>query len=213
MVMAEMQIDFGSEQFTVPIPQPHGITLRQWSGLIKAADLFVGCDSVGQHIAYATETPVVAVIASTYPVNISYPNDDKVKIIDLGETSRRYAPIRIAPDESTDRMNDGINEMSNKQEDDIIKAGVDLVKKFPHKEDVKLAKLKGEGEQQQGQVCPVHGVVHDHGQMHQHQPMQMPQQPMPTPASVANTTTSQFGIGSSASNNLPPFLNPSQEKK
>jgi hypothetical protein len=214
MIMAEMQIDFSGEKFDVPIPQPQGISLRQWSGLIKDADIFIGCDSVGQHIAYAVETPTVSVISSTYPVNISYPEEKTFKIIDLGERDRQYAPIRIAPDEHTDRMNDGLSAMSEKQEDDVIKAVQDLVKKFPKPETAKpkMAKLKG-GEPQQ-QVCPVHGVAHEHGHMHHPQQMPMPNMVPQTPAAMAPSTPSQFGIGpSGGAKNLPPFMNPKQEVK
>lgn len=210
MIMAELQIDFSGEKFDVPIPQPAGISLRQWSGLIKDADIFIGCDSVGQHIAYALDVPCVSVVSSTYPINISYPNEKTFKIIDTGEKGREYAPIRIAPDEHTDRMNDGLSRMSNAQEDDLVKAAVDLTKKFPKQRDpsVKVAKLKGQEPQQQ-QVCPVHGVVHEHGHMHQH-----PQQPQ-TPAAMAPAMPSQFGITGPAggAKGLPPFMNPKQEIK
>ena len=38
-----------------PVAIPQNIDLRMWAGIIDAADHFLGCDSVGQHIAYALD--------------------------------------------------------------------------------------------------------------------------------------------------------------
>jgi len=45
--------------------------IRIWASIIDRADHFLGCDSVGQHIAKAVGSTVTAVIGSTYPVNIT----------------------------------------------------------------------------------------------------------------------------------------------
>jgi ADP-heptose:LPS heptosyltransferase len=67
--------------------------LRQWGALIEKADYFVGCDSVGQHIARAVGTRGTVIFGSTFPVNTSYP--DYFQIIDNGQ-HKKYSPIRIA---------------------------------------------------------------------------------------------------------------------
>ena len=66
--------------------------LRQWGALIAEADYFVGCDSVGQHLARAVGTPGSVIFGSTFPINTSYP--DFFNIIDR-QTAKKYSPIRI----------------------------------------------------------------------------------------------------------------------
>ena len=92
--------------------------IRTWAGIIEQADHFLGCDSVGQHIAKSVGTTVTAVIGSTYPINISYPNDPSFDIIDLGEGKRTFSPIRLTTEDYQDMMNDECMEMT---EDDIKK--------------------------------------------------------------------------------------------
>ena len=54
------------------------------TGVINAADYFLGCDSVGQHFAHAMNKPATIVTGATYPENISYPENKKFTIIDNG---------------------------------------------------------------------------------------------------------------------------------
>jgi hypothetical protein len=61
---------------------------------------------------------VTAVIGSTYPVNISYPEDDQFVIIDLGEDKRNFSPIRLTMEDYADMQNDECMSMT---EDDIKK--------------------------------------------------------------------------------------------
>jgi len=79
--------------------------IREWSSVIKAADVFIGCDSVGQHIANSFNKNTIAIIGSTFPENISYKKDN-FKIIDLGKDKRIYSPIRICIDEVADKNNE-----------------------------------------------------------------------------------------------------------
>lgn len=67
--------------------------LRQWGSLVAEADYFLGCDSVGQHIARAVGTPGTVIFGSTFPVNTSYP--DYFNIIEKVGV-KKYSPIRIA---------------------------------------------------------------------------------------------------------------------
>jgi len=212
MVMAEMPIDFSVAKIEVPVPIPQGITLRQWAGLIKGCDYFIGCDSVGQHIAHATDTPATVITGSTYPINISHVNHKKFDIIDLGEKEREYAPIRITPDEMCDRINDGIMKMSEARVEEVVKSVQNGLKKYPAKQtEIKMkAQLQGEGQQQQGEVCPVHGVVHEHGHQHhmpqQGMPMMAPPQAMNEAMAASTAMSSQFGV-------VPPKFNPSATKE
>ena len=208
MVMAEMPIDFSVANIEVPVPIPQGITLRQWAGLIKGCDYFIGCDSVGQHIAYALGTPATVITGSTYPINTTHINHKKFEIIDLGEKHREYAPIRITPDEVCDRMNDGVMKMREIDVESVVKSVQNGLKKYPQPNtEIKMkAQLQGEGQQQRGEVCPVHGVVHEHGHTHQHQaPAQAPQMPF-APQMAQTAMSSQFGV-------VPPVFKPEGSKE
>lgn len=54
-----------------PDPDPN---LREWAGVIKAADYFIGCDSCGQHFAKAVGQKASVVIAGTHKNNVTYPD-------------------------------------------------------------------------------------------------------------------------------------------
>ena len=128
--MSEFSIDFAKEGCVDPVAAPQGIDLRQWAAIIAETDLFFGCDSVGQHIAYAKEVPAVVVVGSTCKENISYPNYEKFEVLDMGEGLRVYDPIRISMDEVTHRTNDGIMAMNDKVEEVIIESIEKMMKKF-----------------------------------------------------------------------------------
>ena len=107
ILMSEIQLNMqNSKDDNIPIAQPQIPDIRIWAGVINAADHFLGCDSVGQHIAKALDTQSTVVIGSTYPVNTSYINDPNVEIFDIGEDMRVYSPIRITNEEEPDRIND-----------------------------------------------------------------------------------------------------------
>ena len=102
-VIAMTQLEIPSWQQEMGIAMPKDMSLNQWMGVINAADYFLGCDSVGQHMAHAMKKPATVVIGATFPENISYPGNKKFTIIDVGEGKRRYQPIRLAQDECADR--------------------------------------------------------------------------------------------------------------
>ena len=102
------QIPIESEVNEQSVAWPQNVGIRQWMGIINAADYFLGCDSLGQHIAYALGKPATVVIGSTYPENISYQDEKNFKIIDLGKEQRRYAPFRITSDDNSDRNNEAL---------------------------------------------------------------------------------------------------------
>jgi len=105
-----------------PIQYVDGMSLREWAGYIKYADYFLGCDSVGQHLAKAVKTKATVVIGSTYPINISYPNDDNFTIFDLGYERRVYEPIRITFDKEKSEVNKGIMKMDDKIVDLVVES-------------------------------------------------------------------------------------------
>ena len=103
IIMSQIPIP-GWENLGVAMPQ--NLNLTQWAGIINAADYFLGCDSVGQHVAHALNKATTVVIGSTYPENISYPNEKSFTIIDNAKSKRKYSPIRMTFDECCDRHNE-----------------------------------------------------------------------------------------------------------
>jgi ADP-heptose:LPS heptosyltransferase len=128
ILMSELKIDTKQTELQEDIAQPDGATLRDWAAIIKGADLFLGCDSVGQHVSHSLNVPTVSVLGSTYPINVSYPETNRFKVIDLGEGSRRYSPIRIVQDESVDRANERLMFMTPEIEDYVMDTVKDLYK-------------------------------------------------------------------------------------
>lgn len=88
--------------------------LRMWAAFIDAADYFIGCDSVGQHMARALNKPGTVIIGSTFAVNTSYPN--YFNIIER-DVPKKYSPIRISGLEShlADRINESTVEFTDEE--------------------------------------------------------------------------------------------------
>ena len=89
--------------------------LRMWSAFIDASDYFIGCDSVGQHMARALNKPGTVIIGSTFPINTSYPNYFNIIEKDVPKV---YSPIRISGLES--HLADRVNEATVEFTDDEI---------------------------------------------------------------------------------------------
>lgn len=118
--MGEIAIEFQKHGITQPVAIPQNIDLRTWTAIISQSDHFLGCDSVGQHLAYSLDIPATVVVGSTFKENVSYPDHKSFNVLDMGEGVRIYSPIRITQDEYTDRMNEGIMAMNDKVEEVII---------------------------------------------------------------------------------------------
>ena len=93
---------------------PSNINLLQWSSVINEADYFIGCDSVGQHLANAVKKPSTVIIGSTFPENKEF------KIIDKGAEKRIYSPIRITSDLTIERNNESLMKMEEIEIDNIV---------------------------------------------------------------------------------------------
>ena len=133
MVMSEFGLEFKTHGgINQPVALPLQTHIRIWASLIKQVEHFIGCDSVGQHIAYSFDKTMTVLIGSTFPINTSFPDNDKVDIIDLGKDSRIYSPIRITQDEYSDRLNEGIMEMDENQEQKVVNS-VKFMIKHKHK--------------------------------------------------------------------------------
>ena len=104
----------------MPAIVPEKFNLLQWMGVINAADYFLGCDSVGQHFAHALKKPATVVIGSTFPQNISYPNNKDFTIIDNGKDQRTYSPLRITTDFTVDRNNEDLMILEDSEFNKIV---------------------------------------------------------------------------------------------
>jgi hypothetical protein len=105
----------------LPLFQPQEtVPLRVWAAVIEASDYFIGCDSVGQHMAYAFNKPGTVICGSTFPVNITYP--EHFNIIEKKDANRAYSPIRICGFgcEEADRLNDTLMDFSKEELKSII---------------------------------------------------------------------------------------------
>lgn len=130
IMMSEIGIDFAKYNCKDLVAHPTNINLRQFAAVIACADYFLGCDSVGQHLAYALDKPATVVVGSTFSINVSYPNYEKFDVLDMGGDVRQYSPIRITMDEVADRGNDGIMIMNDKIEDVIVESVLKGSRKF-----------------------------------------------------------------------------------
>ncbi len=122
IVMSEIQfpLEENEEKSKYKVARPQITEMRTWAGLINAADHFLGCDSMGQHLARSFGKTATVVTGSTYPINISYPDCKEFDVIDVGDGRRVYSPIRLTMDESADRYNDQAMELSKDQEKQVI---------------------------------------------------------------------------------------------
>lgn len=104
------------------------LDLRAWSSVIERCDYFIGCDSVGQHMARAFNKPGTILLGSTYAVNITYP--DHFQIIENKDVEKEYSPIRICGLDShlADRKNDRCMDFSDEDIDNIYKTIVKDIK-------------------------------------------------------------------------------------
>ena len=93
--------------------------IRAWAAIIEASDYFIGCDSLGQHLARAFDVPGTVILGSTFAENISYP--DWFQIIDDRKTQKRYSPIRICGFDNhlSDRINDRLMDFNDEEITDI----------------------------------------------------------------------------------------------
>ena len=104
------------------------LDLRGWASVIEASDYFIGCDSVGQHMARSFDKPGTVLIGSTYAVNVTYP--DFFNIIENKNVEKVYSPIRICGFDShlADRMNDKCMEFNDDEIEEIYSSIVKDIK-------------------------------------------------------------------------------------
>jgi hypothetical protein len=113
IMMSEFKVDLTDAKLKDEVAVPENVNVRIWSAIIKYSDHFLGCDSLGQHLAYSVGTQATVVTGATYPINVSYPDTKGIDVLDMGEVEREYSPIRITMDERIDRKNERIMAMND----------------------------------------------------------------------------------------------------
>ena len=116
ILFANNQFHFKEDVFTYKL----NADLRTHMSVISAADYFIGCDSVGQHMARSFNKPGTVFVGSTFPQNITYM--DWFQIIDKICGERVYSPMRINHTDSNmaDRLNEGCMFYTVEEMEDII---------------------------------------------------------------------------------------------
>jgi hypothetical protein len=148
ILMSEFPIALEEKENTAyPVAMPQIPDIRIWTSIIGMSDHFLGCDSLGQHIAYALGKTATVVTGSTYPVNITYPNHKNFDVIDIGKDKRIYDPIRISMEDAVNRANDETMEMTKEE--------IQLVLQSVRKRLGKSTKFKGKfiPPQQNSEAC------------------------------------------------------------
>jgi len=117
---------FGSPEFRHPMDDvtpdlsKFNPDLRMYMSLISECDYFIGCDSVGQHMAKAFNKPGAIFMGSTFEKNVSY---DCFRSFRKKDRNPKYNPIRIPgiDAEFVDRLNDGIMDLSDEEIENFVK--------------------------------------------------------------------------------------------
>ena len=115
LLMNEFNIDFkayGCKEETFFVDNAN---LRKWFGMINACDKFVGCDSIGQHVAHSFNKHSYIILGSTFAENVSYPDNQWFNIFDFNKDKKEYSPIRIVVDECADRKNESAMNLTDDQ--------------------------------------------------------------------------------------------------
>lgn len=96
------------------------LDLRTWMALIECCDYFVGCDSVGQHMARAFDKPGTVILGSTFAQNVTYP--DWFYIYEKENVKKKYSPIRICGLDAhlADRYNDKVMDFNDEEIEDLF---------------------------------------------------------------------------------------------
>lgn len=106
------------DDFMLNTKNMNGADLRFFMAMISECDMFVGVDSVGQHMARAFDKPGLVIMGSTFEKNVSYPDFFKIYRNGIKPT---YNPIRIGgmDSEFADRANDNVMRFTKNQIDEI----------------------------------------------------------------------------------------------
>ena len=115
ILMADHEFVNAVSQDDTITEKPQIPDIRAWAAIIEASDYFIGCDSMGQHMARAFNIPGTVILGSTFAENITY--TDYFQIIENENVAKTYSPIRAVGFDShlADRLNDGLMNFDDDQ--------------------------------------------------------------------------------------------------
>ena len=115
ILMADPEFVNAVSQDDTITEKPQIPDIRAWAAIIEASDYFIGCDSMGQHMARAFNIPGTVILGSTFAKNITY--TDYFQIIENENVAKTYSPIRAVGFDShlADRLNDGLMNFDDDQ--------------------------------------------------------------------------------------------------
>ena len=98
------------------------VGFREWFSIIDSCDYFIGCDSVGQHIARSFNKKGTVILGSTFKENISY--QDWFNIWEKPNFKKMYSPLRINNLDCmlADRINDKSMDLNDKELDMLFES-------------------------------------------------------------------------------------------
>lgn len=108
------------DTYSMFFDDPNANYFRRLMAFVYHCDYFVGCDSVGQHIARAFNKPGLVIMGATDEINYSYP--EHFTVYRKPDRSPAYSPWRLSDVdvEFADRMNSGIMDFNQKEISDIL---------------------------------------------------------------------------------------------
>ncbi|NBW56831.1 hypothetical protein EBR43_03410 [bacterium] len=111
----DREIPFIDRNMVLPI---RGVGIREWAIIASQCDYYFGCDSAGQHLAYAFDKPGMVIFGGTTTINCGYPewftNIEK-------SDERSYMPYRLAEFDMyiSETCNDGLMDFTKEEIDTI----------------------------------------------------------------------------------------------
>ena len=124
-LFAEKSFFFSEDDFSIKLETG----FREWFAIIANSDYFLGCDSVGQHVARSFDIKGTVILGSTFKENVSYEN--WFNIWEKPNIIKQYSPIRINNIDCVlaDRINDSNLDLSDKQIDSLYEVIMEDINK------------------------------------------------------------------------------------
>lgn len=117
---SQQEFKHPQDSFSISFTGPDVPYFRILSGLIYHADYFVGCDSVGQHVARALNKPGLILMGGTDERNTSYLNH--FTFYRKKDRQPKFLPLRLSEidNEFANKLNDDIMNFTDEEIKEII---------------------------------------------------------------------------------------------
>lgn len=96
--------------------------LSDYAALVANCDYFVGCDSIGQHMARCFDKPGLVLMGGTFESNVSYPDYKEFKFYRKPNTTPVYNPMRFSPNHNqrADQFNRDLMNFNEREIQQIV---------------------------------------------------------------------------------------------